>query len=122
MRISDWSSDVCSSDLRDRDRRLIRPPRLVAVERQPDLARRLGEELVDRGRIGRHRNRNRNRGGGSPAQQLCFGGDAPFPFNCRPVIGLQTGEGSIGGTTERPRSEEHTSELQSLMSISYAVF
>src|SRR3546814_1711456 len=27
-----------------------------------------------------------------------------------------------GGIAERPRSEEHTSELQSLMRISYAVF
>src|SRR3546814_18126239 len=33
------------------------------------------------------------------------------------------GSGSIGGTpTTKRRSEEHTSELQSLMRISYAVF
>src|SRR3546814_2003362 len=29
---------------------------------------------------------------------------------------------STGGASSRPRSEEHTSELQSLMRISYAVF
>src|SRR3546814_8778247 len=29
---------------------------------------------------------------------------------------------SFGGAAEDPRSEEHTSELQSLMRISYAVF
>src|SRR3546814_2210322 len=28
----------------------------------------------------------------------------------------------VGATTENPRSEEHTSELKSLMRISYAVF
>src|SRR3546814_8011986 len=33
--------------------------------------------------------------------------------------GFQTGE--IHGDMEQPRSEEHTSELQSLMRISYAV-
>src|SRR3546814_13937459 len=32
------------------------------------------------------------------------------------------GGGGVGGALERHRSEEHTSELQSLMRISYAVF
>src|SRR3546814_5029193 len=32
------------------------------------------------------------------------------------------GQGSIHGSVRWPRSEEHTSELQSLMRISYAVF
>src|SRR3546814_5076740 len=35
----------------------------------------------------------------------------------RPGIGAELGPGAVGG-----RSEEHTSELQSLMRISYAVF
>src|SRR3546814_20742923 len=35
------------------------------------------------------------------------------------VIGLSIAEAAFGG---EPRSEEHTSELQSLMRISYAVF
>src|SRR3546814_1909483 len=40
----------------------------------------------------------------------------------RPQAG-STGVGSVGGTTQGGyRSEEHTSELQSLMRISYAVF
>src|SRR3546814_5236198 len=34
MRISDWSSDVCSSDLRDRDADLLASPRMkMALER-----------------------------------------------------------------------------------------
>src|SRR3546814_9041328 len=91
MRISDWSSDVCSSDLGrlpglgQRDRQLRGPPHLLdqpvvaaAIELQPhqDRAR---ESLGDRGEQLAHR--------------------------VRPA-----------------RSEEHTSELQSLMRISYAVF
>src|SRR3546814_8495290 len=41
----------------------------------------------------------------------------------QPTIALDDGQGMIRGlTTEDIRSEEHTSELQSLMRISYAVF
>src|SRR3546814_4362971 len=38
------------------------------------------------------------------------------------VEGLFGGGDTIGGTAHKFRSEEHTSELQSLMRISYAVF
>src|SRR3546814_5599254 len=75
MRISDWSSDVCSSDLVDQTGR-------------PQRFQRHG---------GQH---------GEPRRR---------------VVGLeplapQDAEARFG------RSEEHTSELQSLMRISYAVF
>src|SRR3546814_14807511 len=41
MRISDWSSDVCSSDLRDRPRRRARPwPAAPASRAAPDRPRR----------------------------------------------------------------------------------
>src|SRR3546814_10499043 len=40
---------------------------------------------------------------------------APAPASDRPSIGREA-------CTESPRSEEHTSELQSLMRIQYAVF
>src|SRR3546814_1725376 len=99
MRISDWSSDVCSSDLGRR--RGARQPRARLCARGsgdryagadrdaafPDLARR------SRGAAGAARRRRARR-----ARRY---GRAPL--------------------TER-RSEEHTSELQSLMRISYAVF
>src|SRR3546814_5278899 len=39
-----------------------------------------------------------------------------------PVDGIATGEMDLPDTFQRQRSEEHTSELQSLMRISYAVF
>src|SRR3546814_2143128 len=40
----------------------------------------------------------------------------------RRIRGLQPGQGRVHGATPSIRSEEHTSELQSLMRISYAVF
>src|SRR3546814_2971507 len=48
----------------------------------------------------------------------------PFPgtFSSRPLF-LRAAQCHMGGMSdEKPRSEEHTSELQSLMRISYAVF
>src|SRR3546814_6494925 len=98
MRISDWSSDVCSSDLATgptRSRRRSSPPPPFPARRSyrrspngmscqclhPD-----GSESWDRG-FGRS----------TPG---CAGSSSPL----------------------YRRSEEHTSELQSLMRISYAVF
>src|SRR3546814_10220767 len=102
MRISDWSSDVCSSDL------------LHVTVKQHQAARmqRTGELLLQQIF-------------GNPA---LFGGQAVFGAQdaawadtvaecsrSRPVDGLRH-------TKRLTRSEEHTSELQSLMRISYAVF
>src|SRR3546814_9615874 len=90
MRISDWSSDVCSSDLHDR--------------------RRLGggRQLQPAGQAEHER--------GSPQHRE----DEPLgPRGARqrtaPVEERRRQE-------DRARSEEHTSELQSLMRNSYAVF
>src|SRR3546814_3882208 len=47
------------------------------------------------------------------------------PRACRsavPIGELAGADGRAGGAPARPRSEEHTSELQSLMRSSYAVF
>src|SRR3546814_5700249 len=82
MRISDWSSDVCSSDLRD-----------------------------------------------GPGRSLYV--DCPFPApegrqaqagRARHAAGWQLHHARGRPACQRGRSEEHTSELQSLMRISYAVF
>src|SRR3546814_7439436 len=92
MRISDWSSDVCSSDLGDRAR--------LGDHRH---ARRRPDKLCG----GRRDHRWRQAEGG---------GDR----SCRD---RQRRRRRIA--VSRPvgaRSEEHTSELQSLMRISYAVF
>src|SRR3546814_1100791 len=88
MRISDWSSDVCSSDLRLQHRR----------------RRRFGREQLQRVGPGRQcRERLRRRREARHRQQAGVLGGADHAG-----VGM--------------RSEEHTSELQSLMRISYAVF
>src|SRR3546814_5028749 len=93
MRISDWSSDVCSSDL---DRAAAR--QLAGLRPQGVQQRRSA-----RWPAARLRDRPRRR---------------PQPFR-RPDRALPARR---GGAFRNSRSEEHTSELQSLMRISYAVF
>src|SRR3546814_5062862 len=98
MRISDWSSDVCSSDLRPG----IAPhgtgqahPRAIAARQARKLAGRTGRELGDRA-------------------------DALGPLS---VVAARSWACRRGmAAPQERRSEEHTSELQSLMRISYAVF
>src|SRR3546814_5903385 len=98
--MSDWRSDVCSSDLRDV------PPaaqvgacaatrdRLIRICAAADL--RISGSSLPNATLSRR----------CPAP-----GDAPWPDSrVRPR------------DPSRTRSEEHTSELQSLMRISYAVF
>src|SRR3546814_7500366 len=91
MRISDWSSDVCSSDLKggahqthqgDREKAFL-SERVVGLGHAPSL---------------------------SPPRWRINSASAPWPVASTPAI------------TRPRRSEEHTSELQSLMRISYAVF
>src|SRR3546814_9982848 len=100
MRISDWSSDVCSSDLA----------------------------------IGIVRNRDHLKG--IDADRLALDDAAPvlavfFRPRCRTIALVHVDHDDLArrgvalpdpaiGTVHR--SEEHTSELQSLMRISYAVF
>src|SRR3546814_7123320 len=106
MRISDWSSDVCSSDLTSRAGRLKRALSALSV------APRAG-------------------GGGDFGTPTCC---AQYWNKSRTIFMLaQAGHQfhevagavpavELGGQYAVPRSEEHTSELQSLMRISYAVF
>src|SRR3546814_7671628 len=111
MRISDWSSDVCSSDL-------VRPIFGAEADKGP-------------------------RAFLAPVDQPHIGKDLQMPRNARLALPkhlrklahrqlhrTEQGEDSEpGGVRKRcedihkhRRSEEHTSELQSLMRISYAVF
>src|SRR3546814_1939905 len=126
MRISDWSSDVCSSDLGSgacRDDRL-------------DDDGKIGDGLIEGSEHGLHP------GGIGLAERPgrlrvdigVAGEDAPHPCfdGCR---WRQVGHGRLESpgrfadgrkkiavdVLRRGRSEEHTSELQSLMSISYVV-
>src|SRR3546814_3641033 len=120
MRISDWSSDVCSSDLplgvdfSVHDAVDHRPAgERKILEQQPRGLGRLAKRRADGLRGLRHLARVERvlRQRVPPAvEALGQGGD------CRRDWAAQRGE--AGGK----RSEEHTSELQSLMRISYAVF
>src|SRR3546814_1171042 len=93
MRISDWSSDVCSSDL------------LLAVLRGLSLRRCAAWTGLARQTVRRW-------------QAWLAGRHEVFAFHLR----SRFGELGRAGELAEFRSEEHTSELQSLMRISYAVF
>src|SRR3546814_6387973 len=110
MRISDWSSDVCSSDLAG-------AAAPIANRRRPDLSpvrdlydgdARLFPAVLSR--------RPRHRPAVSPGP--ASGGVVTFDWS---VI-TDNADRFAEGAAMTVRSEEHTSELQSLMRISYAVF
>src|SRR3546814_8998003 len=113
MRISDWSSDVCSSDL---DR---------AIEPAKDRIWRHGAwPLGDHDAAGAARRAAARAVAGHRAlPSLCHGA---FMGDRGAARGERAGGGGGAGRavrrTRTRRSEEHTSELQSLMRISYAVF
>src|SRR3546814_8035696 len=92
MRISDWSSDVCSSDLVTHEIAcsLDLPPKTTAI-----LGRRLDSFI------------------GLDPIRLAWSHE-------QRLAGPEAGHDR--GHVRPTRSEEHTSELQSLMRISYAVF
>src|SRR3546814_5787627 len=111
MRISDWSSDVCSSDLRALFRQEIRHRQIalagVIVEAQhPRAIGRAGKLLGDRSQ------RRAGRDADEPAL---------LPRRAAGIF-LRVVRIDLDHPVQHPRSEEHTSELQSLMRISYAVF
>src|SRR3546814_6162828 len=93
MRISDWSSDVCSSDLHGGNR-CAPGPRGVDRLRSPRDDRAADEQAFAR-KARAQRDHRQGQESLRPAHR----------DRCR-----------------LSRSEEHTSELQSLMRISYAVF
>src|SRR3546814_3984129 len=106
MRISDWSSDVCSSDLPRPFERSAGIPAVVVTFAHANPA--LSALAGDIGLAG-----------------LALGIEA-VELHVQPFF---AGFAGVDGATHAPhrcrdvgRSEEHTSELQSLMRISYAVF
>src|SRR3546814_1767308 len=101
MRISDWSSDVCSSDLA--------PGRAGRARRVCVGSFRFGINLIATSALPRLPPFTQiTRTCSSQAVAASTDSAANRQFPCPPL-------------SER-RSEEHTSELQSLMPISYAVF
>src|SRR3546814_992487 len=117
MRISDWSSDVCSSDL----------SRTGLVARVSDSRQWRNTEQSRRCRVAKSGVHAKWRERAGEANRL-----QPGPW-CGDKPGRRGGRcGDIAAYSRllrdklrhllRPRSEEHTSELQSLMRISYAGF
>src|SRR3546814_9791330 len=127
MRISDWSSDVCSSDLG-----------MVDLDQRQQLG-----HAVEIGREARHKAAlsvrpamppmiDRIDGIAPTGQTFRNMRVAPGMFGiavreqhdgARALFGKPVGDVEVRARPGRfGRSEEHTSELQSLMRISYAVF
>src|SRR3546814_2518099 len=127
MRISDWSSDVCSSDLLSGifDLRI----GCAHGSRQSGCRHRAGRaDLALTADLGPGNGRveldeHADRAGG---QQDIVHARAIRTRPEIPIVAQHGGDdarGAVGGCSDDPsRSEEHTSELQSLMRISYAVF
>src|SRR3546814_5606809 len=120
MRISDWSSDVCSADL--------------TAEAAGEAAQRLSDQLDAAHASVREVHeamtvlRSTSR---APLLYRLLAGFGPLrPLQIEKALGVsKNGVRDLvaalvkAGLAERAaRSEEHTSELQSLMRISYAVF
>src|SRR3546814_4116185 len=111
MRISDWSSDVCSSDLDD--------VRLIGAQPHQCLGRAAERRLVV-GEGGAQR--SDHLGGESRPKVDHFGNRAAAAVEFDPVGGDSMEPVGVAGAGAAFRSEEHTSELPSLMRLSYAVF
>src|SRR3546814_9157738 len=105
MRISDWSSDVCSSDLiAERSCALRGAARCSDGDDLSCRLQRLGPRATGDAVAADHRQRH------PPAHRIPRAADDRRSRH----------EGAV--RRRAGRSEEHTSELQSLMRISYAVF
>src|SRR3546814_9682525 len=121
MRISDWSSDVCSSDLAK--------PRLAAggmlLRGQPEPCGELSSraELIGIG-DGRGDGRCRDHTQARDRCKLATGLALGMPGDELLVEHRNLAADAHDLTDQylQSRSEEHTSELQSLMRTSYAVF
>src|SRR3546814_8097907 len=120
MRISDWSSDVCSSDLRDRKQHAEHAREEVREEPKAIGQRRVLDPLHATLRIG------------DVDQDALYSclldlGDPTFrePVGVIARYVLQERVGRVQASDRHigdVRSEAHTSELQSIMRNSYAVF
>src|SRR3546814_10757866 len=127
MRISDWSSDVCSSDLLAGGPGTTAGELAQALGLHPRPAEMLLTGCAALGLLEKTDGRYRN----TPLSEAYLVRGKPYYFGGFVQMAdkrLYAGWGKLTEAlrTNRPttwdRSEEHTSELQSLMRISYAVF
>src|SRR3546814_2865125 len=113
MRISDWSSDVCSSDLR----------RQVQHRATGIAGQRLGHGQSHRGDVQLLQPLRIEQ---ATAAEICQAQLPALTIACHQHVGrfqvLVQHADAVRRGNSVGRSEEHTSELQSLMRISYAVF
>src|SRR3546814_8663743 len=133
MRISDWSSDVCSSDLGAAVEGVLRREAAQAARRAPDqhvvallhVAAVLGDQLAVRRAV------DQAGGGGLLPGQVGGLGHQLVGLDQRDLgqpaeVGLEAPDPLLGVehrvVVAVGRSDEHKSELQSLMRISDAVF
>src|SRR3546814_5643847 len=145
MRISDWSSDVCSSDLIDVAKRLIAryPKDMMLAANSAEL-----EKAMKAGKIAGMLGMEGGQSIGSSLavlrqmydlgaryMTLTHGRNTPWADSAtdapendgltdfgRQMVAEMNRLGMVVDLSHVSRSEEHTSELQSLMRISYAVF
>src|SRR3546814_6611417 len=137
MRISDWSSDVCSSDLPGRFEVVDRAPLVVLdMAHNPDgteaVADTLSAEFDPEGGltlvVGMLGGRDPDDTLAPllalrPRRVVCTQADSPRSVPAGDIAAaVARGLGDHVAEVRTIRSEEHTSELQSLMRISYAVF
>src|SRR3546814_10445605 len=108
MRISDWTSDVCSSDLID----------CLLATKNRGLGRRLQHTDSIQRRLGRFVMRRSDR----TTEPVHKGAVGLVLDLVAPTTGGMVDDVLRQNAGDGRRSEEHTSELQSLMRISYAVF
>src|SRR3546814_3738809 len=125
MRISDWSSDVCSSDLYPAPARRCAWPYRIGRGRPCNKKQKYAVGILCLSRLS-----GGATPGGNPVLRVARG----LPLHrVTQGMGMATTEQSTADTHAETgvrrrdfiniaRSEEHTSELQSLMRISYAVF
>src|SRR3546814_2434636 len=120
MRISDWSSDVCSSDLAVHalGQRRDEVPGAGRFQRLPRL--RLAQARIAQRHVGEHAVVEQDEFLGHVADHAAPGLEVDLAE--RHAIHQDAPGLRLVEAEQQVRSEEHTSELQSLMRISYAVF
>src|SRR3546814_4516288 len=116
MRISDWSSDVCSSDLYDQALEVRAALGLYCPHRLDEL---FGGAFAEAGDADIADIPFQMPANGVDMDDLAGQGEVERQPAFAPD---RQGDVAAGGAAQFQRSEEHTSALQSLMRISYAVF